>query len=97
MAFNNENAYFYERIEVTAGQVKQCPILASGRTPSRCFLTVEQSNIRYMYHGGTPTISAGHLAQAGSGFSLDGIDNVRNLRFTATSGTAFVELTLESS
>lgn len=93
---NNETAYFSVRLEVTSQAAVCAPVSESGRTAVRVFVTVEEGSIRYMYHGGRPTVGSGHLATSGTAFALDGAQNVRNLCFIAVSGDVQVELTLEA-
>jgi hypothetical protein len=92
---NNETAYYHVRLEVTNSVVVCAPVADSGRQAVRVFITVE-GEIRYLYHGQSPTSGSGHLASNGTSFALDGTNNVRHLCFIATGDTSFVELTLES-
>jgi hypothetical protein len=49
-------------------------------TARQAFCNVESADIRYYYHGGTPTASLGHPAVSGSTFTIYGTNNIRNFR-----------------
>ena len=57
------------------------------------FLTIENYNLRYYYHGGTPGSATGHIINAPGNISVQGNDNMANLRFLGVGGTSVVTVT----
>ena len=63
----------------------------------RVFLSIETQSVRLRYDGGPPSTTVGHLLVAGSFFTLDSADAIRQLRLIATTGTASIHLTGEAA
>lgn len=57
----------------TAGTIQQ----AAGNA-AVAVVTVETDQIRYWVDGSTPTISSGHLAEAGTSFTVCGLNSIKN-------------------
>ena len=55
---------------------------------SEVIITVEDQTIRYWMHGGTPSTSAGHIQGSADPLIIEGTNNIQNLRFCSTTGTA---------
>jgi hypothetical protein len=60
-------------IGFTDGTIKQ-----SAGNAAVAVVTVETDQIRYWVDGSTPTSSSGHLAEAGSSFTICGLNSIDN-------------------
>ena len=57
------------------------------------FITVNNYNLRYYLHGGTPGTAAGHTVNAPGNMTLSGNDNMSNLRLLGIGGTSQITVT----
>ena len=53
----------------------------------RAFVTVETQSIRFRFDGTDPTSSVGHLLASGDFATIDGEQNVANLKFIRSGGS----------
>jgi len=94
----------YETQEISsgtasAGSLDPDKYQPAGQThATEVLITVEDNPIRYWMHGGTPTATSGHLAgtvdpQMVHPLSIEGANNIRNLRFIGINGTAKLKVT----
>lgn len=66
-----------------------------GTFPIKALLSIENDNMRYLYTGGNPSSSTGHLLIDGSTFILEGYQNIVNFRCVAAANTPLLTYTLE--
>lgn len=69
--------------------------ITANTRPILARITVETENIRYRYDGTAPTTTVGHIAYAGTTFTLEGLENIERFRMIADMGTSTVSVTLE--
>ncbi len=62
-----------------------------------CHMSVDGSNARFRYDGSAPTASVGMYIANGDRWIMYGQQNIAALQFIATTGTAYVAITLESN
>lgn len=84
------NAKGNETLSVGASAVGFVSI-PSGTT--KAIVTCETASIRYWISGTLPTVSAGHLVNAGDVIELDSSGQVTNFKTIAVSGTASLQIT----
>lgn len=71
----------------TAAQIKKADF---------AYMSVDGSSARFCYDGSVPTASVGHYLGDGERWVMAGQQNIERLQFIATTGTAYVAITLES-
>lgn len=59
-------------------------------------ISVDGSTARFRYDGTAPTASVGQYVANGASLEIRGQQNIERLQFIATTGTAYVAITLES-
>jgi hypothetical protein len=59
-------------------------------------ISIDGTTARFTYDGTTPTTAIGHYVANGATFIVRGQQNIEKLQFIATTGTAYVAITLES-
>lgn len=76
-------------VAVTPTSSKLLVTLANGRTKSaaRAFITVETAGMRLRFDGVAPTTSVGHLIAAGDYITIDGVENVSNIKMIRATGS----------
>jgi len=60
------------------------------------FISIDGTTARFTTDGTVPTASVGHYVPNGASFEVRGQQNIEKLQFVATTGTAYVAITLES-
>lgn len=85
----------FETITVgtTAIGLSETTLRRGAQNATSCLLSVEDESVRFLYNGGTPTSSVGHVAPAGSSFSLIGGPELVRLRMIRVSSNATVRAT----
>lgn len=69
---------------------------AKAARADRIFVTAETADMRFYYHGGDPSASAGHLIGDGDTLTLYGTENIKNFKAIRTGGTSgHLEVTFE--
>lgn len=61
-----------------------------GVSASTCSFTLEDAQIRMMWHGGTPTTTEGEPVSVGQRVTINGVNNLRAWRAIRTTGTSGV-------
>lgn len=81
-------------IGITASKLKINQSGGAFKRAVRAFITVETASIRMRFDGTDPDSSTGHLIASGDYFTIDGEQNVANLKMIQGSGAATVQVTL---
>lgn len=95
--------FAFETISVTSATVGQLSAQTFNKSsmgifiqPKKAIVTVENDAIRYMYDGATTVTSTiGHLLGSTGVVVISGIQNISNVRFSATVATALLQVTYE--
>lgn len=67
------------------------------KTASRAIITARTGGVMYTYDGTTPTTTVGHYLGANQNVALEGVGNIRALKFIREASTdAAVSITLET-
>lgn len=76
-------------VAVTPTSSKLSVTLATGGTKhaARAFITVEVAGMRLRFDGVAPTSSVGHLISSGDYITIDGVENVSNIKMIRATGT----------
>lgn len=73
-------------IDNTVGGISLTP--AKYGTNTKAFITVENASIRYWINGSAPTVSEGHLLNAGDALELDSNSDIANFKAIRTTGVS---------
>ena len=83
-----------DKEEITVGNAEvgftDATIKQSAGNAAVAVVTVEDDQIRYWVDGSTPTTSSGHLAEAGTSFTICGLNSIDN--FSAIRVTTDAEI-----
>lgn len=88
----------FETLTITTAAATSLSSVVYGGTNAniiRALITAESSDIRYRFDGVAPTVSVGHILGAGGAVEFMGRDNITQVQFIATSGSATIMVTYE--
>jgi hypothetical protein len=90
------DAFDHEAITVSSsaiGPTEATRLHSSGVGANSADISVETNNIRIRYDGSDPTAATGHQITAGTLFTLEGADNIANLKMIRETADATVRIT----
>lgn len=95
------DGYAFETVTVSTSAIGVTAALlspTSGQPPQRALITIATNAIRYRYDGVSPTSTVGHYVVAGGSITVEGWQNIRNLKMiqdTGAGGSGIASVTLE--
>jgi hypothetical protein len=77
----------------TASKLTKTATGSFAMSAARVLFTVETDSIRIRFDGTNPDATTGHLLTAGSTFTLNGVENISNLKMIRVTTDATVQIT----
>lgn len=86
---NKLSCYDYETITVADSAIGlTASKLITTRKPVSVFITVEGARVRYRYDGSNPSSTVGHILDPMDSLVVEGLHNLKNIKFIRTGATS---------